>query len=203
MTDERPKTKKAEQSETTRAALIDAARSLFAEKGFAATGTEEIVQRAQVTRGALYHHYRDKEALFRAVFETIEAELAERLLHAALKADDPLEQLQLGFASFLDACLEPSVQRIVLIEGPSVLGWDSWHEIDSRYMSGLIETGLRQAIDARVIDDQPTAPLTQLLLGAASQAGLLLARHKHPRKGRAETGESLRRLVDGLRRKRR
>jgi AcrR family transcriptional regulator len=193
------RTKKARQSETTRAALISAARELFAEQGFSETSTEQIVKRAGVTRGALYHHYRDKEDLFRAVFETIEAELAERLLKAATRADEPVEQIQRGFAAFLDACLEPAIQRIVLIEGPTVLGWDQWQAIDARYMSGLICGGLNQAIATGAIDAQPTEPLAHLLLGAASQAGLALARDKHPRRARATTGASLERLIEGLR----
>ena len=201
MTEQPPKTKKAEQSETTRAALITAARALFAEKGFADTSTEEIVQRAQVTRGALYHHYRDKEDLFRAVFEAVEAELAGRLMRAATLGKNPLDQLQRGFAAFLDACLERDVQQIVLIDGTSVLGWDEWQRIDAQYMFGLIDAGLHLAIEARQIDDQPTDWLGHLLLGAASQAGLMVARAKHPRRARTVAGESLQRLLDGLRRR--
>jgi AcrR family transcriptional regulator len=199
----RPKTKKAERYEATRAALVSAARTLFAERGFAGTGTQEIVEAAGVTRGALYHHFRDKEALFLAVFESIESELADQLHRAGLRVEDPLDRLQLGFAAFLNACLEPDVQRIGLIDGPAVLGWDQWHEIDSRYWSGTIEDALQEAVDAKLIDSQPTAPLAQLLLGAASQAALLLAKHPQPRRGRAETAESFRRLLDGLRTKRR
>jgi AcrR family transcriptional regulator len=201
MTDERPRTKKAEQSESTRAALIAAARELFAELGFAATSTEQIVQRANVTRGALYHHYRDKEDLFRAVFEQLEQELVDRLLHASTKSDEPLEQMQLGFAAFLDACLDREVQQVVLIEGPSVLGWEQWQAIDARYMFGLVDLGLRQAIEAGAIDEQPTEPLAHLLLGAASQAGLVVARHPRPRQARTQAGAALQRLLDGLRRR--
>jgi AcrR family transcriptional regulator len=196
---ERPgRTRKAEQSEVTRAALVAVARQLFAQQGFADTSVEQIVRTAHVTRGALYHHYRDKHDLFRAVFESVEQELVERLLRAAARTDDPLDRIQRGFDAFLDACLEPAVQRIILIEGPSVLGWDEWQAIDARYMFGLIDAGLRQAIEAGAIDEQPTEPLAHLLLGAASQAGLTVARDRHPRRARAATGESLRRLIAGL-----
>ena len=193
------RSRKAEQSEVTRTALVAAARELFATKGFAETSTEEIVQRAQVTRGALYHHYRDKQDLFRAVFEEMESTLARRALRAAMKASSPLERIQLGFADYLDACLEPAVQRIVLVEGPSVLGWDLWHEIDKRYMFRPVETGLRQAIEASEIDDQPTDALTHLLFGACAQAALVVARAAKPRKARANAGVALHRLIEGLR----
>ena len=193
------RSRKAEQSEVTRAALVAAARELFATKGFADTSTEEIVQRAQVTRGALYHHYRDKQDLFRAVFEEVEAGLARRALKAAMRASSPLERIQIGFAAYLDACLEPSVQRIALIEGPSVLGWDQWHEIDVRYMFDPVERGLRQAIEASEIDDQPTDALTHLLFGACAQAALVVARATKPRKARANAGAALHRLIEGLR----
>ena len=193
------RSRKAEQSEATRAALVAAARELFASKGFAETSTEEIVQGAQVTRGALYHHYRDKEDLFRAVVEEIEEELTRRTLKAAARGSTPLERIQLGFADYLDACLEPAVQRICLIEGPSVLGWDKWLEIDERYMFTPVETGLRQAIDAAEIDDQPTDTLAHLLFGAASQAALVVARASKPRKARASAGAALHRLIEGLR----
>ena len=194
------RSRKAEQSEATRAALVAAARELFATKGFTETSTEEIVQRAQVTRGALYHHYRDKEDLFRAVFEEIETEMARRTMKAALKGSSPLERIQLGFADYLDACLEPAVQRIVLIEGPSVLGWDQWHEIDVCLLFAPVETGLKEAMAASEIDDQPADALAHLLFGAASQASLVVARAAKPRKARAEAGAALHRLIEGLRR---
>src|SRR2546423_3228780 len=165
--------RKVEQGETTRAALIAAARDLFAEKGFADTATEEIVQRAAVTRGALYHHFRDKEELFDAVFEMLEAELAERVVMASMKATDPLQQIRLGLDAFLDACGEPAVQRIVLLEGPSVLGFERWQEIETKYAFALLVEALRQAVDQGFIRRQPIEPLAHLLLGALTQAGMI------------------------------
>jgi AcrR family transcriptional regulator len=194
------RTSKAERSEATRAALIAAARELFAGQGFAATGTEQIVRRARVTRGALYHHFRSKEDLFRAVFETIEAELAERLVAAAMRVRDPLRRLQRGFSAFLDACLEPDVRQIVLIDGPAVLGWETWLELDVRHMVGLVEAGLQEAVAAGVIAEQPTVPLAHLLLGATSQAGMVVARDPAPERARTASARALTQLVEGLRR---
>src|SRR5215212_184607 len=102
----------AERSESTRGALIDAARRLFADRGYAAVGTEEIVRAAGVTRGALYHHFDGKEDLFRAVYEDVERELVERVAASATAAGDPLELLHAGVQAFLDACEDPAVQRI-------------------------------------------------------------------------------------------
>jgi AcrR family transcriptional regulator len=191
--------RKVEQGEVTRARLIAVARSLFAERGFADSPTEEIVHRAEVTRGALYHHFRDKETLFRAVFEQIEGELAERVVVASAAASDPLQGIRLGLDAFLDACLEPAVQKIVLQEGPSVLGWDVWHEIDTRYAFGLLVVALDAAVDAGAIRRQPVEPLAHLLLGAVTQAGMVVARSETPEKTRAAIGKAFMQLLAGLR----
>ena len=193
------KNRKVEQGEVTRAALVAAARDLFAERGFAGTATEEIVQRANVTRGALYHHFTGKDDLFRAVFESIEAEIAERVLLSAGATTDAVEQLTAGLDAFLEMCLEPAVQRIVLLEGPTVLGWETWHEIDTRYAFGLVLTALQVAIDAGVIKSQPVEPLAHLVLGAVIQAGMVVARAQDPAASRAEMRTAFGHLLDGLR----
>ena len=196
--EERRRSRKDEQAEATRSALLAAARRLFTDHGFAGTGTEQIVRTAGVTRGALYHHFRDKEDLFRAVFEVIEAEIAARVMRDAMKEPDPFARMQRGFDSFLDACLEPDVQRIVLLEGPTVLGWERWHEIDQAYMFGITKNGLDEAIAAGQIAEQPSDALAHLLLGAGSSAALVVARDRHPRRARATMGASVQRLLEGL-----
>ncbi|HEU5142199.1 MAG TPA: helix-turn-helix domain-containing protein, partial [Solirubrobacterales bacterium] len=134
-----------ERSEATRTALTGAARRLFAERGYAGVGTEEIVQAAGVTRGALYHHFPGKRQLFDAVYEQLEIELAQRIAAGALEAGaaSPLEAMRAGAKMFLDACVEPEVQRIALLDGPSVLGWDRWREIGAEHGLGLIEATLQ------------------------------------------------------------
>ena len=133
---------KAEQADATRTALSAAARQLFTERGYAATSTTEIVERAGVTRGALYHHFAAKDELFRAVFEQLEGEVTEHVAHEALTSPDPLEQLRRGTRAYLDACIDPAVQRVVLLDGPSVLGWETWQEIEQRYGYGLVVAGV-------------------------------------------------------------
>jgi AcrR family transcriptional regulator len=190
---------KAERSELTRAALLAAARELFTERGYAVVSTEEVVRRAGVTRGALYHHFRDKQDLFRAVFEAIEQEMAERVATAALAEADPWERQRLATGAFLDNCLDPAVQRIALTDAPSVLGLAAWREIEERYGLALVQVAIQSLIDEGLIERQPVEPLAHLLLGAFTEAGLLIARSSDRVAARAEVGESIDRLMAGLR----
>src|SRR3954453_9466 len=167
----------AERTEATRAALITAARSLFADRGYAGVGTEEIVRNAGVTRGALYHHFEGKRELFEAVYERIEAELAERIAAGALTANasSPMEAMRAGAEMFLVASTEPETQRIVLLDAPAVLGWDRWREIATEHGLGLIEATLQAAIEAEEINSQPVRPLAHVLMGALDEAAMLVA----------------------------
>jgi AcrR family transcriptional regulator len=190
----------AERSEATRGALIGAARRLFAERGYAAVGTEEIVKVAGVTRGALYHHFDGKRELFEAVYEQVEAELAERIAAGALaaNAESPLEAMRAGAEMFLQACTEPEAQRIALLDGPSVLGWDRWREIAAEHGLGLIEATVQVAIDAGAIAEQPVRPLAHVLMGALDEAAMLVARADDPEQMRAEVSRTLDFVLAGL-----
>jgi AcrR family transcriptional regulator len=190
----------AERSEATRAALIEAARPLFAEHGYAGVGTEEIVRAAGVTRGALYHHFDGKKRLFEAVYERIEVELAERIASGALGAGStaPLEAMRAGAEMFLQACTEPEVQQIALLDGPSVLGWDRWREIGAEHGLGLIEATLQAAIDAGAIAPQPVRPLAHVLMGALDEAGMLVARAEDTEAARAEVSRTIDTLLAAL-----
>jgi AcrR family transcriptional regulator len=189
-----------ERSESTRGALIEAARSLFAARGYADVGTEEVVRAAGVTRGALYHHFAGKRGLFEAVYEQIEAELTERIAAGALTAaaDSPLEAMRAGAEMFLRACTEPEAQRIALLDGPAVLGWDRWREIGAEHGLGLIEATLQAAVDAGAIAAQPVKPLAHVLLGALDEAALLVSRADDPERMRAEVGHTLDSLLSAL-----
>ncbi len=190
---------KAEQADATRTALVAVARRLFTERGYAATSTNEIVERAGVTRGALYHHFSTKDELFRAVFEQLEDEVTKRVAEEALRGADPLEQLRLGSRAYLDVCLDPAVQRVVLVEGPSVLGWETWQEIENRYGYGLVVAGVETAMAAGLVDAQPVEPLAHVLFGALTEAGMVVARAEDPRTARTEMDAAMDRLLDGLR----
>jgi AcrR family transcriptional regulator len=188
-----------ERSVATRASLVAVAREMFAAGGYAATSIEEIVRAAQVTRGALYHHFADKRDVFRAVYEDVERELTERIVGVVAAEPRPERRLLAGLEAFLDACVDPAVQRIVLLEAPAVLGWDEMHELEAKYGLGMTIAALQNAMDEGVVERQPPVPLAQMLLGALTEAGLAIARAEDPAAARREYGAAAARLLEGLR----
>jgi AcrR family transcriptional regulator len=187
-----------ERSEATRGELVAAGRRLFAERGYAGVGTEEIVRAAGVTRGALYHHFAGKPQLFEAVYEQVERELTEKIANAALGGSDPMAALRLGTEMFLDACLEPEVQRIALLDAPAVLGWERWREIAAEQGLGLVEAALGAAMEAGQIARQPLRPLAHVMMGALDEAAMLVARAEDTKRARAEVEEILNGILEGL-----
>ena len=190
---------KEERAQATRAALMSAARDLFTERGYAGVGTEEIVGRAQVTRGALYHHFADKRDLFRAVHEQMEGEIVDAIAARMDGEADALELLKTGTRAFLDACMDPAHAQVNLLDAPSVLGWAEWREIDMRYGMGLVTAGLQAGMEVGVLRDQPIRPLAHLLLAAMGEAALMIANAEDPQATRNEMEESLLELLEGLR----
>lgn len=191
----------AERAAETRDALICAARPLFASVGFAEASLETIVRNAGVTRGALYHHFTDKTELFAAVFERVEGEMAARMGEAVAAAghSDPVEIMRLCSGLWLDACAEPEVQRIVLLEALAVLGWERWSDIGHRYNIGFVTGLLTEAIESGSIPRQPVEATALTIMGALREATLYIARAKDQRKARADAGEVMDRLIDALR----
>jgi AcrR family transcriptional regulator len=188
----------AERSRTTRAALLAAARELFTEHGFAGTGRDQIAERAGVTRGALYHHFASKELLFRSVVEELEREILQEVLDAAMKTDDPMEQLRLGCLAFLDACLEPAVQRIVMVDAPAVLGRDEWRAIEAEHGLTVLTHGLEAAIEAGRIAGTDVEPLAHMLHAALNEAAMMVATAPKPRQARAQVGRTVELLLAAL-----
>ena len=188
----------AERTSATRRALLDAAREQFAERGYAGTGREQVAAAAGVTRGALHHHFGTKEGLFRAVVEELEADLADQVATAAMAGTDPVDELRRGCLAFLDACLQPAVRRIVLLEAPAVLGWDAWREIDARYGLALVRSGLAGALGQVGLDAAAVDPLAHLLLGALDEAALLVATAEDPVRAREEVGRTVALVLDRL-----
>ena len=189
---------RAEQAEGTRAALVSAARGMFAAKGFAGTATNDVIAAAGVTRGALYHHFPAKEDLFRAVYEAVQSDFADGIARGASHGADPIDQLRLGIGAFFDLSLTDEVQRIVMVDAPSVLGWETWREIDAKYGLALIRTGLDAAAAAGRIERQPTELLAHMLLAALNEAALYLARVPNPKKRKPEVVASALRLLDNI-----
>jgi AcrR family transcriptional regulator len=164
------KTRRDEYAETTRAALLDAAAAAFAEQGFARTSVEDIVRRARLTKGALYHHFKDKRSLFEAVFCRIEEVLVRRVAEASAKRTDPWARVEAGLDAFLDAALEPANRRIVFEEAPVALGWMRWQEIERQYMMGVLRTSLQALHDARLIRAEPLDLVAPVIFGAMVEA---------------------------------
>jgi AcrR family transcriptional regulator len=183
----------------TRAELMRVARALFAERGYAGVGTEEIVARANVTRGALYHHFADKRDLFRAVHEELEQELVAKVGERIAGIEDPWELAVTGVRAFLDACADPALRRIALIDAPAVLGWEEWRAVDARYGLGLVEFGLRNGMDAGIFREQDVTPLAHLLIGAMTEAAMMVANAADPKAARRTVEPALIALLEGLR----
>jgi AcrR family transcriptional regulator len=193
------KSRKQEHTEATLKALLKVARKLFAERGYAGTATEEVVRRARVTRGALYHHFKDKRDLFKAVLHEEEMNLARTVGQIAIQQSDPWSQLISGSQAFLDACLDPAFQQIVLIDAPAVLGWSGFREIDEAYFLSAMKDTLQRAVDAGQIAPQPVDPLAHIIFGATHEAAMLIAHADDEASARNEASAAIVRVLSGLR----
>jgi AcrR family transcriptional regulator len=189
-----------ERTAQTRGALLTVARRLFGAEGFAEVGAERIAREAGMTRGALYHQFADKTDLFAAVLDQVEAEIARRVAGAVAGFDpaDTTGMLLAGAGAWLDASAEPDLQRIVLLDGPSVLGWDRWREICLRHTVGLIAALLQDGIDRGSLAPQPVVALTHVLVGAVDEAALYIAQADDRAAARADMDLVLRRLTLAL-----
>jgi AcrR family transcriptional regulator len=190
--------RKAAQGASTRAALLEAGRRLFGSRGFADTSLDDIVAAAGVTKGALYHHFAGKEALFQAVYEQVNREITESVAPSFMESD-PWDALVAGCMATLDAHLDPAVRQIVLFDGRSVIGWEAAREIDARYGAIIVRGALRRSMNAGVIERQPLQPLAQMLNGALTEACLLIAAADDTDAARAEVGSVVERVLHGLR----
>jgi len=189
----------------TRASLVAAARQLFAIEGYHLAGTHELVGLAGVTRGALYHHFQDKEALFEVVFREVALELSQAATDAAAGslAGNPWAQLLEGVRAYLRYVADhPAIQRILLLEGPVVFGWARWREIQSEYTLAPLEGGLQSLMGLGLMVQAPPRPLAHLLLAALYDAALSIAYAPLPEAAHAEAEEALTALLQGLRRRR-
>lgn len=193
----RPRTQ-AERLAVTRATLLREARLIFAASGYDAAATEEIVQRSNVTRGALYYHFKDKRAVFEAIVEEVAREIAAAIDGKAEPVGDPLLALIEGTRAFLDACLDPAVRRIYLIDAPAVLGWHRWREIDAPHGVRSLREGVAAVLVARPNPGLGVEPVTFLLSGAFNEAALWVAEAKDEKAARREMDRALVQLMERL-----
>lgn len=189
---------RAEQVAQTRAALVAAGRRLFGEQGFAATSVDDLARTARVTTGALYHHFPTKTALFETVFEAVHAELMTASAGAADGAADEVDALARGFGAFLDAVLEPDVQRIIVTDAPAVLGLARFTELDERYAVSAIVAALRAADAAGRLHTGDPETIARLLLGALVRGSMLIAGSPDPAATRESVGRAVRALLAGF-----
>jgi AcrR family transcriptional regulator len=187
-----------ERSEGTIAALLDAARTSFAEVGFAATSLEAVTASAGVTKGALYHHFPSKRELFRAVYEREEQRLVEQALRVAIRTSDSWDAFEAGLAAYFEASSDPGAQRITLLDAPSVLGWEEAHSIAVSSWSTLIDCGLARAVETGDLEPRPLGPLANLLYGAICQGAMIVARSEDQAAARSAYFSELRAILRGL-----
>lgn len=193
----------AERSAATRDALVAAARSLFSADGYAGTPREEIVARAGVTRGALQHHFGDKAGLFLAVYEEVEKEVVEAVAAAAMAAGgDPVEELRAGCAAYLDAVLDPAIQRICAIDGPAVLASEVRQQITDRYALGLVRHAVEEAMGNGDLMPAPVEPLARVLLAGVTAAAEYVATSDDPAAAREDAGRTVELILEQLRTRR-
>jgi AcrR family transcriptional regulator len=184
------------RGDQTRRDLIDAGRALFVEKGYFNTSVGDLVTVSGVgTRGAFYHHFKDKAELFRAVFEEVERDLTLRSLASPPRGADSWERLSAGLHGFLESALEPEVQRVMLLDGPVVLGWRTLRAIQEGNSIALINEMVREAIAEGVIDDQPVGELTHMVVAALEEGALLVAHAAQPTRARKRAARVLDRLL--------
>jgi AcrR family transcriptional regulator len=182
--------------------LVCAARELFAEGGYHATAAGAVARLAGLTRGAMYHHFGDKRDLFRAVVEEVEGEVDGIVLARARltlgETSDAWEAFLAGHRAYLDACMRPDVRRILLLDGPAVLGWEEWHEIDAAHAVGQIEAGLGLMMENGTMEPRPARPLAHLLHGAILEAAMYVAVSRDPEAASDEVWGGLKWLLEGL-----
>jgi AcrR family transcriptional regulator len=189
-----------ERSAATRDALISAARKLWGLRGYAEVGTPEIATTAGVTRGAMYHQFADKAALFGEVVEAVERDVMARMatLVAESGATTPAHAIRAAVDAWLEVSGDPEVRQLILLDAPSVLGWAAFRDVAQRYSLGMTEQLLIEAVRAGQLAAQPMRPLAHILIGALDEAAMAIATADDPKRARRETAEVLHRLIDAM-----
>ena len=191
--------KQAERRAATTEAILKAGRRLFGERGFAATTIDDIADAAQVAKGAVYHHFATKEAVFEAVFESVSRDLVADIERTTRSERDVLAAMVAGTQHYFAACAKGPTCQIILRDGPAVLGWERWREIDAEHFGGKFPRALAVAMDAGLIARQPIEPLSRLLLGAVTEAAVACAGRSDVLKAGSEYSRAFRSLLEALR----
>lgn len=193
------RSRRVEYAESTRQALVDSAIELFAGRGYVSTSLDEVVKQARVTKGALYHHFSGKQALFEAVLAAVEARVMAHVGEIVAGPQDPWDAAIAALRAYMEACLEPAYQRIVLHEGPAVMGWAKWREAEERLSFGVLRTAVRALIEAGEIEDMPLEISTRLLFGLLSAGANTIATAVDPQQTSADVARCVIRMIEGMR----
>jgi AcrR family transcriptional regulator len=192
--------RQSERSRSTIGAILSAARKLFASEGFEAVSIDDIAARAGVAKGAVYHHFKSKEEIFTRVLETAQAEIAARPVAPNLRRiSDPLDRMAAAILSYLHAASEPGIKRILLIDGPAVIGWQKWREIDNRYFGDGARLAVAHLLGTAAKDAEIDA-VTHAVMGMVMEASLVCAAAQDERRAAREMVAAVRKLLEGLRR---
>lgn len=193
--------KQAERRAATSEAILNAARRLFGAQGFAATTVDDIAGQADVAKGAVYHHFKTKEALFEAVFDQVSRDLVQEIDRAVRGEKDVLAMMVAGTQHYFAATAKGATGQVILRDGPAVLGWEKWRAIDAQHFGGKIPRALTAAMEAGLIARQPVEPLARLLLGAVTEAAVACAGRADIARAGAEYARAFKSLVEALRRR--
>jgi AcrR family transcriptional regulator len=191
--------KQAERRATTIDAILTAARRLFGAQGFAATTMDDIAEGAGLAKGAVYHHFKTKEAVFEAVFDQVSRDLVAEIDRAARAEKDVLAAMVAGTQHYFAACAKGPTGRIILRDGPAVLGWERWRAIDAEHFGGKMPRALAAAMESGLIARQPVEPLARLLLGAVTEAAVACSGRSDIARAGAEYARAFRSLIEALR----
>jgi AcrR family transcriptional regulator len=187
----------AERTEATTAALVDAARELFARDGYDATSLDAVAAHAGVTKGAVYHHFDGKRQLFEAVFSREVERLGRPLAAAYTRKKDPWDAFKAGCRAFLDECLEPGLQRIVLLDASAAIGWEGIRRLESPLLE-MMQLGITRAAEAGRVAKRPPAPLAHFLFGAICEMAMIVARADDQKAAHRQAVAEIGRVLDGL-----
>jgi AcrR family transcriptional regulator len=195
------RSRRVDYTESTRHALVDSALELFTKRGYAGTSLDTIVKRARVTKGALYHHFSGKQALFEAAFDLVETAALDRLTAAAVDGDGTAwERAMAGVQAYVRVCLEPSYQRIVIHEAPVVMGWERWREAEEHFSYGLVRATVEALIGAGEFEPLPVEVTARILFGALSAGAETIASSTDPKATAADVTRTIVTVMSGMRR---
>ncbi len=193
------RSRRLDYSESTRKALVDSAVELFTGNGYAATSLDAIARRARVTKGALYHHFSGKQALFEAAFDLVETAAVKRLAEVVGGEGTAWDRAIQGIEIYVKSCLDPSYQRIVIHEGPVVMGWERWREAEENFSFGLVKATIEALIESGEIVDVPIEVTARILFGALSAGATIIAGAEDPRQAGAEVSRTIVTVLEGMR----